>query len=111
MGRPSKQELASTGQMTKREQSAALREFRQRMLLHPQSGKLLDKIFNLAFDDEAKNQSVALKILADRMFPIAGFTQEGKQNNAVQINITGLNHQPEPVGVVIDSVPVGESDE
>ena len=108
-GRPSKQDLAMTGSMTKREQSAALKEFRQRMLLNPQSPKLIEKLFSLAFDDEAKNQSVALKILSDRILPVAGFTQDGKANSAVQINITGLN--TEPAGVVIDSVPVGEEDE
>ena len=47
-GRPSKQELASTGQMSKREQSAALKEFRQRLLLNPQSPKLIEKLFHLA---------------------------------------------------------------
>lgn len=107
-GRPSKQELASTGQMSKREQSAALKEFRQRLLLNPQSPKLIEKLFHLAFDDEAKNQSVALKILSDRLMPVAGFTADGKANNQVQINITGLSN--EPAGVVIDSVPVGGSD-
>ena len=79
------------------------------MLLNPQSPKLIEKLFSLAFDDEAKNQSVALKILSDRILPVAGFTQDGRQNNQVSINITGLG--TEPAGVVIDSVPVGESDE
>ena len=78
------------------------------MLLNPQSPKLIEKLFSLAFDDEAKDQSVALKILSDRILPVAGFTQDGKQNNAVQINITGLTS--EPPGVVIDSVPVGDGD-
>lgn len=99
-GRPSKQALASTGQLTKREQSAALKEFRQRLLLNPKSPKLIEKLFDLAFDDEAKNQSVALKILSDRLMPVAGFTSDGKQQAQVSINISGIG-QPSDHGVTI----------
>jgi len=89
-GRPSKQALASTGQMTKREQAGALKEFRQRLLLNPRSPKLVEKMFDMAFDDEHKSQAVALKLLADRLMPVAGFTADGKANAQVSINITGL---------------------
>ena len=105
VGRPSKKDLESTREMTKREQSAALKEFRQRLLLNPKSPKLIEKLFDLAFDDEAKNQSVALKILSDRLMPVAGFTADGKANAAVQINITGLgtdNTNDDSVGVTIN---------
>ena len=99
VGRPSKKDLESTNQLTKREQSAALKEFRQRLLLNPKSPRLIEKLFDLAFDDEAKNQSTALKILSDRLMPVAGFTSDGKQQAQVSINITGL----EPThGVTID---------
>lgn len=99
VGRPSKKDLESTTQLTKREQSAALKEFRQRLLLNPKSPKLIEKLFDLAFDDEAKNQSTALKILSDRLMPVAGFTSDGKQQAQVSINISGL----EPThGVTID---------
>jgi len=60
------------------------------LLLNPKSPKLLEKLFDLAFDDEAKNQSVALKILADRLMPVAGFTSDGKQQAQVSINISGI---------------------
>lgn len=89
-GRPSKKALAATGQMTKREQSAALKDFRQRLLLNPRSPKLVEKMFDMAFDDEHRNQAVAMKLLADRLMPVAGFTADGKANAAVSINITGL---------------------
>ena len=99
VGRPRKADLEGTKELTKREQAAALKDFRQRLLLNPKSPKLIEKLFDLAFDDEAKNQSVALKILSDRLMPVAGFTADGKQNAQVSINITGLT---ESHGVTID---------
>ena len=98
-GRPSKNDLESTNLMTKREQAAAIKEYRQRLLLHPGSPKLIDKLFSTAFDDEHKNQAVAMKILSDRVLPSAGFTFDGKSNNQVSINITGLSDSP--AGVTI----------
>ena len=89
-GRPSKQDLASTKELSRREQSAALKEFRSRLLLNPKSPKLIEKLFETAFDDEHKQQAVAMKLLADRLLPVAGFTYDGKQQAAVQVNITGI---------------------
>ena len=100
-GRPSKQELEATDGMTKREQAAAMKQYRQRLLLHPGSPKLIDKLFSTAFDDEHKNQAIAFKLLADRILPVAGFTVDGKSNNAVSINITGIGGQSDTPGVVI----------
>jgi hypothetical protein len=94
VGRPSKSELASTGEMTKREQSTAMKEFRQRLLLHPKSPALVEKLFSTALDDEAKNQGIAMKLLADRLLPVAGFTHDNKQQSQVSINITGIGADP-----------------
>ena len=96
-GRPSRQDLDNTSNMTKREQASALKEFRKRLLLNPRSPKLLEKMFDTAFDDEHKQQGLAMKLLADRLMPLAGFTADGKTNAQVSINISGLND-----GVVID---------
>jgi hypothetical protein len=101
IGRPSKNDLTKAGDMTKREQAAAMKEYRQRLLLHPSSPKLIEKLFSTALDDEAKNQAVAMKLLADRILPVAGFTSDGKQNNQVQVNITGIGAPSEPPGVTI----------
>ena len=46
-----------------------------------------------------------MKILSDRLLPVAGFTADGKAQSAVQINISGLG-QPD-AGVIIN----GESGE
>ena len=96
-GRPSRQDLDNTANMTKREQASALKEFRKRLLLNPRSPKLLEKMFDTAFDDEHKQQGLAMKLLADRLMPLAGFTADGKTNAQVSINISGLND-----GVTID---------
>lgn len=93
-GRPSKAQLASTKNMTKREQSAAMKQFRERLLLHPSSPKLIEKLFATAFDDEAKQQGLAMKLLADRILPVAGFTHDGKQQSQVSINISGIGSDP-----------------
>ena len=98
-GRPSRQDLDNTSNMTKREQASALKEFRKRLLLNPRSPKLLEKMFDTAFDDEHKQQGLAMKLLADRLMPLAGFTADGKTNAQVSINISGLNSDD---GVVID---------
>lgn len=98
-GRPPKQALEATKELSRREQSAALKDFRARLLLNPKSPKLIEKLFDTAFDDEHKNQAVAMKLLADRLLPVAGFTHDGKQQAAVQVNISGLGTS---TGVTID---------
>ena len=100
-GRPSKKDLESTKQLSKREQAARLKEFRQRLLLNPKSERLIEHLFNTALDDEAKNQAVAMKLLADRLLPVAGFTHDGKQQASVSINITGIGSDS-PSGVTIN---------
>jgi hypothetical protein len=100
-GRPSKQALEQTKDMSKREQAAAMKEFRKRLLLHPSSPKLIEKLFSTAFDDEAKQQGLAMKLLADRLMPVAGFTSDGKQQNQVSISITGIGTDDHSPGVTI----------
>lgn len=110
VGRPSNKELGKTQEMTKREQSAAMRQFRERLLLHPSSPKLVEKLFATALDDEAKNQAVAMKLLADRLLPVAGFTSDNKANNQVSINITGIGVDATP-GVTISGTSGEVEDE
>ena len=108
-GRPRKADLQSTKDMSKREQAAALKDFRARLLLNPKSPKLIEKLFDLAFDDEAKQQAVALKILSDRLMPVAGFTADGKQQAQVSINISGIGADAN-AGVTIDGT-TGETED
>ena len=89
-GRPSKAALQSTKDLSKRQKAAALKDFRARLLLNPKSPALIEKLFDIAFDDEHKQQAVAMKLLADRLMPVAGFTSDGKQQAQVSINISGI---------------------
>ena len=107
-GRPTKAALEATKDLTKREQAAAMKEFRKRLLLHPSSPKLIEKLFTTAFDDEAKQQGLAMKLLADRLMPVAGFTSDGKQQNQVQISITGIGTPDDPSPGVTISGTSGE---
>jgi hypothetical protein len=50
-----------------------------------------------------------MKILSDRVLPSAGFTFDGKSNNQVSINITGLSDSPSS-GVTISGTS-GEVEE
>lgn len=106
VGRPKKTDLAATGELSKRQQAAALKEFRSRLLLNPKSPKLIEKLFETALDDDHRNQSVAMKILSDRLLPVAGFTADGKQQAAVSINISGLGQ--ENAGVTIEGIDDAE---
>ena len=56
-GRPSKAALQSTKDLSKRQQAAALKDFRARLLLNPKSPALIEKMFDIAFDDEHKQQA------------------------------------------------------
>jgi len=111
IGRPSKNDLTKAGEMTKREQAAAMKEYRQRLLLHPSSPKLIEKLFSTALDDESKNQAVAMKLLADRILPVAGFTTDGKASNAVSINISGIVGNGDTPGVTISGTSGEVEDE
>lgn len=102
VGRPKKADLVATKDMSKRQQAQALKDFRARLLLNPKSPALIEKLFETALDDEHKNQSVAMKILSDRLLPVAGFTADGKQQASVAINITGLGQ--ETAGVTIEGI-------
>lgn len=46
------------------------------MLNSPKSRKVLDKIFEVALDDDAKHQGVCLKLLADRLLPMSHFEKQ-----------------------------------
>jgi hypothetical protein len=109
VGRPRKADLEATKELSKRQQAQKLREFRQRLLLNPKSEKLIEHLFKTALDDEAKNQAVAMKLLTDRLLPVAGFTMDQKSAPSVSINITGLG-TPEG-GVTIDGSAEASEDD
>ena len=76
--------------MTKAEQTRKLHEMKSRFLNSKRMGPLVEKMFDIAMDDEHQGQMAAMKLIADRILPTAGFASEGNKSSAVQINITGL---------------------
>ena len=73
--------------------SSALKNYRNKLLNHPKTSRVLNRIFDIALDDEHPNQTQMLKFIADRALPADGFAQAAGANlgrNAITINITGI---------------------
>ena len=85
-----KAKYETRSEMSVREQRARLQELKAEFLTHPKLESYVSKLFDIALDDEHNNQSMALKLIADRVLPNQAFAHSSKGNNAVQINISGL---------------------
>ena len=75
------------------------------------SDKVFNKLLQKAMDDEDKDQMGALKLIADRLAPLANFTEQGaggSNGGKVVINIAGLNNNSDVSvqGRVIDAEDV-----
>ena len=112
-GRPSKKALAAKkpggrGKPGRPKGDAAiLNEYKARMLNSPKSRKVLDKVFEVALDDEHKHQAVCLKLVMDRIAPLGSFELDakgGKAAGGINITINGVSS----VGVNETSVVDGE---
>ena len=69
-----------------------LAEYQHRMLSSPKSRKVMDKIFAVALDDEHSHQGAMLKLIGDRLLPLASFAPEksgGLSGINISINTTG----------------------
>jgi hypothetical protein len=70
-----------------------MNEYKARMLASPKSAKVLEKVFEIALNDEHTGQMAAMKLVLDRIVPASTFdTAKGNNGSAPQIsiNITGL---------------------
>ena len=77
--------------MTRVEQQRKLHELKSRFLESKRLPLLINKVFEIAMDDEHDDQFQAIKLVMDKVLPAQGFSQESKRGSApVQINITGL---------------------
>jgi len=76
--------------MTRSDQQRRMHELKSRFLSHKSLPAYVEKLFEIAMDDDHDGQMAAMKLLADRLLPVAGFSSEGNKSSAVQINITGL---------------------
>lgn len=81
-GRPSKSDLAKNspkgrGKVGRPKGDAAIiNEYKARMLASPKSGAVLKKIFDVALDDDHKNQAACMKMIADRIIPLAALKKK-----------------------------------
>ena len=109
-GRPSKKEMEYVALKTKRkksplvskrEETAKIRELMARMLI-TNGDRVLKKTIDIAMQDEHPHQMAALKLLMDRALPVSIFEKDKQLNKGVTINIS--NVATEPQQVTIDSV-------
>ncbi|MDA8620236.1 hypothetical protein N9L28_05665 [Luminiphilus sp.] len=76
--------------MTRREQTERLHELKAQFLSNKKLGPLVEKMFDIAMNDEHDGQMQAMKMIADKILPTQSFSSESKKSSAVQINISGL---------------------
>ena len=85
-----KAKYETRSEMSGREPRARLQELKAEFLTHPKLERYVSKLFDIALDDDHNNQSMALKLIADRVLPNNAFVHSAKGNNSVNINISGL---------------------
>ena len=76
--------------MSRRQQTERLHELKAQFLSNKKLGPLVEKMFDIAMDDEHDGQMQAMKMIADKILPTQSFSSESKKSSAVQINISGL---------------------
>ena len=98
-GRPKKGEIVAKKRGSRelrgrpKGDAAILNEYKARMLASPKSAKVLEKVFQIALNDEHTGQMAAMKLVLDRIVPASAFdTAKGNSGSTPQIsiNITGL---------------------
>lgn len=87
--------------MSRREQTERLHELKAKFLGNAKLGPLVEKLFDIAMDDEHPGQMQAMKVITDKILPTQSFSSESKKSSAVNINITGLQ-------VAVEEKPVND---
>jgi hypothetical protein len=79
--------------------AARINEFKAR-LLAPSGDKVINKIIDIALDDDHQGQMAALKMCMDRVLPVSYFEKDknGSGRSAVSITITGVGGETTIVG-------------
>jgi len=84
-------------------EKAILDEYKMRMLASPKSSKVLEKLFEVALNDEHSGQMAAMKLIVDRIAPASSFDVtrgSGGSIPQVTINIAGLST---PTAEIVDN--------
>jgi hypothetical protein len=98
-GRPPKSELAAKKKGGRelrgrpKGDNAILAEYRSRMLASPKSAKVLEKVFEIALNDDHAGQMAAMKLVLDRIVPASTFdTAKGNGSGmpTISINISSF---------------------
>ena len=97
-GRPPKSDLQAVKNRTKNKvgrpvgDAGRLQEFKER-LLATGGTRILDKMIQIALDDEHPGQMAAIKLAMDRILPASVFdtAKSGGNMPQISINISGLN--------------------
>lgn len=79
--------------------AARINEFKAR-LLATSGDKVINKIIDIALDDEHQGQMAALKMCMDRVLPVSYFEKDknGSGRSSVSITITGVGGETTIVG-------------
>lgn len=75
--------------------AAIINEYRDRMLASPKSAYVLEKIYEVALNDEHPGQMAAMKLVLDRIVPVSTFdaTKNAGGIPQISINISTLGSQ------------------
>ena len=112
-GRPSTKELKAKEKGNRgvvgrpKGDAAIMNGYKARMLASPNSRKVLDKVFDIALNDEHKHQAVCLKLVMDRIAPASSFEADVKGSggkSGINITISGVGGaKVEPVEEIDDA--------
>lgn len=100
-GRPSNKELAATRKRGRPpETRGRIAEFKER-LLATSGPYVIDKVIQVALDDNHPGQMAALKMCLDRVLPVSLFEKNNGSKPQIQINIVNATEK-QPEDVIID---------
>lgn len=104
-GRPSKAELAAASKKRGRPKNdtGRLAELKAR-LLATKGDYVVDKVLQIALDDNHPGQMAALKLCLDRMLPISMFEKGVNGKPSIQINITNATAPEDSVTIDVGDV-------
>ena len=78
-------------------------ELKQTLLEHPDVPMVIETVVRTALDDTHKNQTVAQKILMDRILPISAFDKQLDNREKITIKVSVIGNEFETLeGEVIE---------
>jgi len=71
--------------------AARINEYKARLLAAPTANRIIDKLIQIANNDEHPGQMAALKMAVDRILPASAFEKDKEGNRPqITINVTGM---------------------